>query len=98
MKDALGHGSDARAMANRQTAGNHQSGVLRLGRPPGTALIQEREKIPQGTIWHNLMAVGLTSSPRSSNPRAKAERVAMGMSQDKRRVSPFGTDTKMRVR
>ena len=33
MKDALGHGSDARGMASAATAGNHQAGVLRLGRP-----------------------------------------------------------------
>lgn len=34
MKDAQGHGSDARGAAsvNRQTAGHHQAGVLRIGR------------------------------------------------------------------
>jgi hypothetical protein len=32
MKDALGHGSDSRGMASAATAGNHQRGVLRVGR------------------------------------------------------------------
>jgi hypothetical protein len=110
MKDAKGHGSDAHGMANRETAGNHQTGVLRIGRPvppaPNTALIQARDRVSFApmTVWGNVRRVGLARPNAgrgyggSTNPKAKAERVALAMQADKRRLVPRGADYAMRVR
>lgn len=53
MKDAKGHGSDARGMASAATAGNHQRGVLRLGRP-GNIKVQELNTALMGPPWQTI--------------------------------------------
>jgi len=66
MKDAKGHGSDARGMASAATAGNHQSGVLRLGRPGGAIRVKEL----------NTQRVGIGNSPWQTVGRYRNQAVA----------------------
>lgn len=101
MKDSKGHGSDSHGMANRQNAGNHQAGVLRLGRPlwgpapNGTATIEQRDQSLPG--WRGKVVTGLSNS--LARPEAKAERIAMRMQADNKRfMRASDPNTKMRVR
>jgi hypothetical protein len=72
MKDKGGHGSDKHGMANPATTGNHQRGVLRVGRP---YKVQELALDTQiGAPWRTVKAVG---------NRTVAEKIAMGMRADK---------------
>lgn len=72
MKDAFGHGSNKRGMANAATAGNHQRGVLRVGRP---FKVQELAlDMHIGAPWRTVKAVG---------NKTVAERIAQNMRADK---------------
>jgi hypothetical protein len=81
MKDAKGHGSDSRGMASASTAGNHQQGVLRVGRPD--AKIQQHDSALIGTPWRTVQKIGL-AGVHSVRPEAKAERVALRRQADNR--------------
>ena len=72
MKDAKGHGSDSRGMASAVTAGNHQRGVLRIGRGP--IKVQEL----------NTRRVGLGNSPWQTVGRYKNDTVAERQAQNAR--------------
>ncbi len=90
MKDALGHGSDKRGTANASNAGNHQTGVLRIGRPPGTAKVQELSQGPApnaqqvgNPLWQTTKVVGPSSQTgrkmlggKYRQPNTRAEHVA----------------------
>ena len=97
MKDALGHGSDARGMASAATAGNHQVGVLRIGRP--AAKIQQHDSSLIGTPWRTRMQTDLSKSRQA--PQARAERIALRMQADNRRNMQRGSPdifTRVRVK
>lgn len=70
MKDAKGHGSDARGMASAGTAGNHQAGVLRIGRP--TYKLQQLNPKLAGTPWQT---VGKFRNPTVAEFQAKYSRI-----------------------
>lgn len=72
MKDAFGHGSNKRGMANAANAGNHQRGVLRVGRPFKVQQLALDTQI--GAPWRTVKAV--------SN-RTVAEKIAQNMRADK---------------
>jgi hypothetical protein len=87
MKDAKGHGSDARdaATVNRQTAGHHQAGVLRVGR----FKVQQFNQNLVGQPWETINRIGGKPIPADratgrSAARTVAENVARGMRADNR--------------
>lgn len=86
-KDALGHGSDARgaAQVNRQTVGNHQAGVLRIGTPQ----YRVQESVPSRAAWQTTNVIGGKPIPGDrttgrSGASTIAENVAKGMRADNR--------------
>ena len=86
MKDALGHGSDSRGMATAATAGNHQAGVLRVGRQ---YKVQQFNKNLVGQPWETVNRIGGKPIPRDRDNRRSsastvAENVAKGMRADNR--------------
>jgi len=73
MKDAGGHGSNKHGMASPATAGNHQRGVLGVGRPYKVQELALDTHII-GAPWRTIKAVG---------NKTVAERIAQNMRADK---------------
>lgn len=68
MKDQFGHGSNKSGMASAATAGNHQQGVLRVGKPFKVQQLALDTSI--GAPWRTV---------KSFSNKTVAEKVAMGM-------------------
>jgi hypothetical protein len=87
MKDALGHGSNPRGGATTvDNAGNHQTGVLSIGRPMKVQLFNPGLV---GQPWQTIGRIGGKPIPgdranRRSSAKVVAERVALRMKADER--------------
>lgn len=88
MKDAKGHGSDKRGMASANSAGNHQRGVLSIGRPQ----YRVQEAVPSRGVWQTTNVIGGKPIPSDrdngrSGTSTIAENVARYMRADNRNAA-----------